>query len=56
MHVYEKMYRCTQNDFLTATNSSLNLIVKYLRNIITTFKIKDIQLMLIKSVHWYYKS
>lgn len=22
MHVYEKMYRCTQNDFLTATNSS----------------------------------
>lgn len=29
MHVYEKMYRCTQNDFLTATNTrrTLNLIV-----------------------------
>ena len=36
MNVREKMYRCTQNDFLTATNSirrTLNLIVLGIKNI-----------------------
>lgn len=62
MHVHEKMYRCAQNDFLTATNycvcRTLNLIVlriKYLRNIIITFKIKDI-LANINQICTYYKS